>query len=453
MLVGLMVGVAFAGAATLGGLRPVGLLAGAIVLSTAFVLAWRDSRWLGPYVAGVWIFAPLLRRLVDWQAGGYTSLTVLSLLPMLATLTLLVPTLPRLRYLPRRLRLPLALMVVPIVVAGVIGFVRYGVAAAPETAGWLTPMLFVPYFATRAMTEAERWWVLRWVVGLATVSAAYAWYQFLFLPPWDALWLVESGMTSSMGQPEPLKIRAWGTINSVGPAASVWALALIAAFADRRWMSWLRAACLIVLCGALLISIVRIGWIMAVAGMVTYVLLAGGKHRWRTAALFIFMGVATLLIVPLLPGGDRVVDRAATFGNLAEDNSARARLSITGELVSSITQNPLGAGLGAAASDKVAGDGRSVTGIDNGYLGLFVTLSVPGALCWFLGNALFALLLCRGKPMPLPASNEEPSIHRVAVAVWAALATHMLAFFAFAGIIVIPFWIVAGMASAARPGR
>ena len=94
-------------AAKFGGVRFLDLAVSAAALAGAFGLALSDSRRLPTYVIAAWVFAPLVRRLVDWSHGAYTSVTVVSLVPLLVMSTLLIPTLPRLGRLPGRLRQPL----------------------------------------------------------------------------------------------------------------------------------------------------------------------------------------------------------------------------------------------------------------------------------------------------------------------------------------------------------
>ncbi|MFW5698984.1 MAG: hypothetical protein ACOCYN_03940, partial [Planctomycetota bacterium] len=59
----------------------------------------------------------------------------------------------------------------------------------------------------RATTD--RW--LR-VLGIVAVGVAtYGWFQFLFAPPWDTMWMRSSGMMS-IGRPEPMQIRVFATL-------------------------------------------------------------------------------------------------------------------------------------------------------------------------------------------------------------------------------------------------
>lgn len=444
----LLTAAALLGTAQVGDLRLVDLVISAAVMAGVIALAHRDSRHLTTAIVAVWIFSRFVRRVVDWQTGGYTSLTALSLLPMLATAALVIPLLPRWRYVQGRLRLPLGLMVIPVVVASVIGLVRYGPSAAPEAGGWLLPILFVPYLATRPMTDGERWSILRACVLLCAASALYGIYQFLFLPPWDALWLVESGMTSSMGQPEPLKMRVWGTLSSAGTAGAVWALALIAAFADRGWRPAVRAVAITLLTGGLMITLVRGGWVMAAVGVVCFIMFSRGRDGLKVAAVALLAGVILIFVTPHLPGGERIGDRLQTFQELDEDQSVNARISITTNLMSEIAAQPLGAGIGFKTAGKISGDSVGLVAVDNGYGDLFLTLGPLGGLA-FLGGLLLIvgqLRVARQATLCMPARRDGRLLAPLAMASIMAAGVMTVLVFSFAGNSGIWIWLSTGLA-------
>ena len=377
-----------AGTAAVGGLRLADLMVSLPVMAWITLLAYRDRKHLTTAVIGVWVFSRLVRRLVDWQLGGFTSLTAISLLPMLATATLLIPVIPRWPRVPRELRQALWFMTVPVLISTLMGLVRYGASAAPEAGGWLVPLLFVPYLATRPMDDAERWSILRAGVLVCVASALYGVYQFLTMPPWDAMWLVQSGSTSSMGDPERLKMRVWGTLASSGTAGIIWALALVAAFADRGWRIAWRGPVVTALCAGLTITLVRGGWVSAVAGVACFVMLTRGRDGAKVAFVAVLAGLVLFFAVPHLPGGDRIGKRLQTFQNLESDGSANARVNITRDLVVGVARNPLGTGIGFKTAGKVAGESDNIAPVDNGYGDVLLTLGPLGGLTFFGGMLL-----------------------------------------------------------------
>ena len=427
-----------AACAPLGALRFVDLVIAAAVLVVAYALAMRDSRHLVTYLFGVWVFSRLVRRLVDWQLGEYTSLTALSLLPLLATLTVLVPFMPRIKQLPRKLRLALILILGPMAYAAAIGFLRFGPSAAVDAAGWIVPVLFVPYLATRPTTRAEAAGMLRGIVVLASVAAAYAWYQFLVLPPWDEMWLIESGMISSMGQAEALNIRVWGPMNSTGPAAGVWSAALLLTLMDRRWPLATRLSVAGLLGTALLLTRVRICWLTTLIGLLVWAALQGGKRGGQAALLGAVVVAGLVFAAPYLPGGDKITDRLATFENLAEDQSFQTRKSILYSLTDTIAASPLGVGFGFTSAGKVEDGQAGIAAFDNGVGQLIYTVGFPGAGLWFIGMLLLAR--CIWERRQRIAEGTEPGI-----VLGVVLAVTLAAAYSYSGVSSLAYWCAAGL--------
>ncbi|MGC4030161.1 MAG: hypothetical protein QM754_00225 [Tepidisphaeraceae bacterium] len=280
LLLCLMIAVGgFGAAVAVTQLRLIDLIVSAAVVGLTLIFAVRDSRHLPTMVVSVWVFQPLVRRLADYQAGGYTSLTILSLLPLLCTAMLIAPIISNWHRLPKALMLPLQLLVVPMVWSAAYGVFRYGASAIPDAGGLLFPLAFLPYFASKPMNEAQRFTLLRAAVLMCAVSAVYGWYQYLYLPAWDKMWLIQSGMTSSMGNAEAGEMRVWGTLNSTGVAAVLWALTLLAAVIDRRWAAWVRWPVIFALLTAVLLTKVRISWMMLAAGLFAAMVFSRGADR------------------------------------------------------------------------------------------------------------------------------------------------------------------------------
>jgi putative inorganic carbon (hco3(-)) transporter len=412
------------------------------VMAVANVLAVRDSRHLPVLVLATWIFAPFARRVVDWQLGGFESVTALSLLPMLATTTLAIPTVPRMRRLPMATRQACLLVALPVSWAAIRGLAEYGPSAALDGGVWLMPMLLLPYFATRTCQPGEQEALLRCIVVLAAASAAYAWYQFVVLPSWDRLWLVQSGMISSMGSANPLRVRVWGTMNACGPAATIWAGASVYAMCDRRWRSPLRGLCIVAVTTALLLTRVRICWIMAAAGLLFWSLLSGKRNPGTV--LGILAALAALVVIsPVLPGGDLVSDRFSSFQDLEHDQSFRVRRNFASQLFQQITSNPFGAGLGYKSAGKITGSSTKLMAFDNGIGEVFYALGLPGGAAWLLGMILIGDQLRRSA-----ARRSGPTLANthLATAIFAMHGLGLASAFNYAGVSGIMPWMAAGIA-------
>ncbi len=373
--------------AALGGLRIADLVITGLVMVGCIILATRDSRFLMVAVFAAWMFTPLVRRIVDWQSGGYTSITALSLLPMMVTSAIAIPLYPRRRQVPRRLGQPLLLMALPVAVAAAYGVIRYGPGAVLEAAGWLMPLIAVPYLATRPTTPDEKRWLIRAAVLLAALASLYGIYQFMFLPIWDAIWLAQSGMMSSMGRPVAMEIRVWGPLNDCGSAATVWALAIVAAFAERRWHPAVRYPVIALHLLALSVTFVRIGWIMAVGGLLIQVVLSGRRGGISIAASVVVALAALTLALPYLPQGGKVLDRLVSFSDLENDTSYQSRAMSTQEMLRQVATQPFGIGMGYRTAAKISGSSTEIVAVDNGYADLLMTLGWVGAICYAYGFA------------------------------------------------------------------
>lgn len=438
--------------AKMGALRTPDLVVTLLTMACAFSLAMRDSKKLGPFLLGVWIFSRLVRRLIDWRLGGFESLTVLSLLPVMATMVLVIPTVPRLKRLTPQLRQALLLITLPMGGAAIMGFGARGAAAIIDAGNWLLPILFVPYYATRACDAREVVSNRRLIIWMAAVSAVYGWMQFLVLPPWDKLWLVESGMTSSMGQPAPLKVRVWGPMNSTGPAASVWATALVLAIADRKWGGSRRWVAVMLLGTTLLLTRVRICWLSTVAALL-YWSMSQRKGGAAAAMSIVLAVVALVALAPLLPGGEMISDRLASFGNLSQDQSFRTRQDFLGDVIEMVASNPFGVGFGETSEGKVQAGQQGLQAFDNGVGQVLYTLGLPGSMIWAVGMAmLFGYL----KTTSTRAGETERAELTTARALLVMSLLVLIAAYGLAGLSGVVVWYFVGLAlapSTADEGR
>lgn len=430
-----------AGCAKVGAVRVADLAVTALVLVISYALALRDHPKLPLYTLTVWVFAPLVRRLIDWRFGGFVSLTAVSILPIMATANLVIPTYPRWNKLKRSVRQPWMLIVTPVVIATMLGVALYGAAAGPAALKWLMPMLFVPYFATRSTDPQALTAVTRGLIVCAAISGAYAIYQFAFLPAWDRMWLIQSGMTSSMGKPYPTQIRAWGTMNSCGPAAQVWALSIIAGLMDTKWKSSSKKVLLAVSLVALLLSLVRSAWLMLCIGVIVMAAQAGGK-RLGAAVFAVMLMLAGAMLAPLLPGGDRITRRLETFENLGDDRSFMARNRLYETFVDQLLENPLGRGIGFSTASRVSGASNKGVAIDNGFAELALNISLPGAAIWCFGVYMLGAAAFRYSKKRTGAAVDQS---RGAVTVLCMTGAAMLAGFSFSGIVGAVTWCLVGI--------
>jgi hypothetical protein len=338
-----------------------------------------------------------MRRLIDWSGNSYTSVSLISIAPIAATASLIIPVGKLFWRLRGRLRLAVILFAVAMCYGLAVGVVRHGASAATvEFAGWASPLLVFPYLAVRRENHAER---LLWINAVALLGmsvALYAWWQFLLAPEWDMDWLVSSGMTSSMGQPHAMSFRAFSSLNSTGTAALFFAFVVGLVWTVKELRNLLGFLIAFVSATALVITQVRTGWVMAAIFICGGMILRSGGSWLKQVMVFGLLAGVLVAGTKLLPGGDQIEDRVNSFGDLQGDRSAGVRRELLQMLVEQVVRDPLGTGFGAAAEGKVSGGSNMVNDVDNGYGVMFLDFGLIGGVLILIALWLIVLEVIEG---------------------------------------------------------
>jgi len=349
-------------------------LAMAIVLPAA-VMATMNSPWIVPYF---WVIVAAnreLRRVLDWLAGEYDPRTVISVVPLAVGTLMGIPIAVRWGTINRRLRMTLIMFMFVLLYGMAIGF-RSGLAALMELTNWVVAMfaLALPIAMRPSVETVDRW--IRSLVVVGLVVSIYGWIQFLLLPPWDAMWMLASGM-ASIGKVKPMEFRVFGPLNAPAPFAMFVGMALVPSLVSSRWrpLGWITPA---VIGAMLLLTCVRSMWIVTVVSLLVYTSARGGVEGIKRAMLIVGFTGLLFLAIPHLPGGDRVLDRASTFRDLQSDRSLQARTGIAVGGIQRLFSRPFGTGLGSTG--VAAGLGSGAVVMDNGYLMLGFAFGIPGAI-------------------------------------------------------------------------
>lgn len=336
----------------------------------------------------IWFVTPFVRRIADFQAGGYTPANPIMLAPYLVT-GLTIFTLFRFgKRLRNRTYFPFLLSLGGVGYGYMIGIIRAGpLSATFGLLQWLLPLLFgfhvllfwQLYPAHRRVIRSTFTWGV-------IVMGIYAIAQYLLAPAWDMMWLSESGMVSSMGPPEATQFRLFSTLNSTGPFANIMMVGLLLLFDGRGLISRLAA---IPGYFSFLLTLVRSAWGGWVVGVVFLVSHIRGQQRGRLLGVLV---VGALLAVPLFiyaPNTDRVADRAATVTNLEDSGSLDARMKLYQSTTTDALLNPVGEGIGSfGTASKLSSD--EIVSFDSGVLEIPFTLGWPGTLLYLAG--LFLML-------------------------------------------------------------
>jgi hypothetical protein len=412
---------------------------GAAVL-VGLLLFFRDGSLYVGYVWWLWFLSPLVRRMVDYQAGWDSTNPVLTA-PVLVTSVALISVLRRLPGFRRASLAPFALAAVALMTAYPTGILRAGPTAATYTLLlWLAPIAFGFHLAAdpgrypghaRATRQAFVWGTL--------VISVYGVWQFVRPPAWDRYWMVNSGL-DSIGAPVPLLVRVFSTLNAPSPFALVLLAGLFVLFGAPSAVRWL-----VGLPGyiAFLLTLVRTAWGGWVVGLSMYALSLSRAAR-RKAFAAVAMTALLIVVATSGPVGGIVEKRIYTIGSLEYDRSLQERAKFYRTIADYVARNPLGDGLGATGSGSRLSLSRVRTAFDSGVLDVLFSLGWLGAFLYFLGGVLLVIGTVapagpRGDPFPVAAR-----------AVCLPLFLALLSLNSLVGAMGAVFWGFGGLTVAAR---
>lgn len=351
---------------------PVGALAVGVRLYFRYPILYCGFAW--------WIMflTPLIRRLADYRSG-YTESSPILLAPFLVFGVTLVSVW---RHLPKthlQGGLPFVLSFVGIFYGFLIGLIhRSPIIVCKSLLEWVVPVSFSFYlFINWRNYPSYRQNIYRVFVWATLLMGLYGIYQYVVAPEWDRIWLINSGMMSSQGLPQPLGIRVWSTMNSAEPFAVVIAAGLLLLFTSQGTLIAFSSTAGYL---AFLLSMVRAAWVGWLAGLLTLIASLKPKNQMR---LIIIVLVIALLVVPLTtiePFSTTINDRLSTFSNLEEDGSARTRKATYAWLLTQALVSFIGEGIGGSFHDSTI-------------LALFLNIGWIGTIFYMSGMLLLSFKL------------------------------------------------------------
>ncbi len=354
-----------------------------------FIAGWlyaiRPELYMG-FVWWVWVVTPLVRRVVDYNLGYFTSISAIMLTPFLVTLFCLFTIVRNGNHLLHRSYVPFTLVVFAVIYGFMIGLVNVGIQAAIfDFLQWLCPLAFAFHVVlTWSEYPKYRQVVLRSFASIVLFLGVYGIVQYYAGPEWDMFWLSESGMTSSMGKAEATKFRIFASLNSAGTLALYLMAGLLVLF---DWKGSFPRLSSVPGYVALLLTLVRSAWIGWIAGLAYMIYRLRGAQKARLVSILVITAIvcAPFIVSPAVFA--RLEARFATFENLGEDNSFESRLGLYRAASQRILTEPLGLGLGNFGTAAKISRGKTRT-FDSGYLAIALTLGWPGTALFALGLGL-----------------------------------------------------------------
>jgi hypothetical protein len=413
---------------------------------------WLYHRGPGGYLEfawWLWHVSPGIRRIVDYQQGGWDPENPMSLTPFLVSGIAILGITRRLPELRRKQFLPWAVAGLMILYGYLVGILRNGpMPATHSLITWITPLAFGLYAAVSWRRYPEVQSSLRRVfLWGSLVLAGYGVYQYAVLPWWDRDWMTSSGIYS-VGQALPYEVRVFSLVNAPLPFAILLVAGLFLSLAGKGIWRVLSLA----LGGvALMLSLVRSVWLAAMVGLILY-LLALPRRAARHMLVASLFAIGAIVLVPLLvstdisgPTVDVIKRRALTLTDITHDVSYKDRASFLDNIARAVVDEPLGHGLGSTGVSTALGESNAtIKDFDNGIFAVFYTLGwVGGALFLAATLGVIALTLARRE-------NIDDWTVKAARAVAVICLILALAANVFEGVSAAVLWGFAGLAMAGQ---
>jgi hypothetical protein len=412
----------------------------AAALGTALWLySTRPALYLG-FTWWIWFITPFVRRLVDYEVGFHDPVSLVMLAPYLVTGVAILTVVNAIGRLTQRAYRPFLLIILGIIYGFAIGLVKVGAFSATfALLSWLLPVVFgLHIYLHPKLVSVHTRVMLSTFAGGVLVMGIYGVLQYVYVTPWDAKWLLDSGMWKTMGRPDPGNFRIFSTLNSTGPFAFVMAGGLLLLFTGKSAVRWVAAAPGYF---GLLLSLVRAAWGGWFVGVAYLAWRLQGRMKMRLVTLLV---VAMALSVPIFmfaPNTNRAAARAETLTNLNQDTSFRARVGIHVRGMRAFFRTPIGNGLGnyGTAAKLSKGD---VVSFDSGVFHVLLVLGWVGTLLYVSG-----LLWLLTRMFRLDHRARDPVATTFAAVVFAFLAM-MLFVNTLTGLLGMMVWPFLGLALA-----
>ena len=346
--------------------------------------AARPEMYLG-FTFWIWFITPFMRRIVDYQVGQFSSVSLVMLTPYLVSLFALFTFFRFGMLLKKRMYLPYLLMIGGIMYGYAIGIIKSGVFGASfNLIEWICPLLLGFHVLVNWKNYLQHRYIVRSTFTMGVfVMGVYGIFQFISPAPWDTFWMVNSGMTS-IGHPEAFKVRVFSTLNAPGPFAMTLMVGLMLLFDGKSLFSKIT---IVPGYASFLLAMVRGAWGGWVITLLFVISKLSGALRTRLIGLLVF-GIVLILPLqffgPASTGATRVGDRIETIGNLQEDGSFKHRMGMYQTRTLAFITNPLGNGLGYIGGGSRNDEGQT-RNLDSGILALFVMLGWLGTGLYVAG--------------------------------------------------------------------
>lgn len=364
----------------------------AIAFGAGVVLYAREPAAYVSFTLWLWFLTPFVRRMLDMHHGWTTASPVL-LAPIAVALLAGVTVLRRVGEMRGILYAPYLLVLMAFGYGYAIGIINAGmVPATYALVTWLAPALFGLHIAINWRRYPELAASVRQTfVWALPLLAAYGVYQFVKMPRWDALWMINADLRS-IGAPRPFLARIFGTLNTPGPYAAFLCAGALMVLPSKGRLRFISVGIAMV---SLLLARTRAVWIAFIIGLVTQQIGQPLKRMPKYVITLIAVALVSIPIASMPQFSALIAPRLRSLTNLSEDNSFIKRYNFSEAAAATIVETAEGSGLGTTGGAIKLRGGQGVRSLDNGFLEVFYIFGWPGGSLFFLGIAGLTLQSAR----------------------------------------------------------
>ncbi len=378
-----------------------------------------------------WVFflTPFIRRVSDFRSG-FTEPSPMLLAPLLVAMITIVTFYRNLPKAHEQGGLPFILSAMGVFYGFLIGMVNgLPVPAIVSLMAWVSPILFgFHLFINWRDYPSYRDNIQRTFLWGVLVTASYGVYQYLVAPEWDCFWLIETKLFTSMGNPEPLGLRVWSTMNAPLQFGVVMLGGNILLFIGQ---GNLRIPGLTVGILSVLLTSVRTVWLGLMVALITLLVSLKGGSQIRLIAFILTIVLCMVPLSTVEPFSQVIQSRVSSLSNVKDDQSAKDRANLYGGT------------LNLALSEVIGKGNGTLQPIDSGIIELLLTFGWMGAIPYIGGLLLSFYTLFQASK-----SNSDP-FASAARAIVVAFLPMLAGSNVIAGISGMVFWGFLGIGMAA----
>lgn len=369
------------------------------VLVVGIALFQTDRRaWL-LLVWWMWVLAPEVRRLSDWQAGFHAT-SPIQLAPLLVSMVCVPTLINELRTFASGWRRGWLLIAAGITAGTMVGIVRAGpFSAIYSSLQWFMPVLVAAYITLewRSYPQLART-MLRMAVMTVIVVGGYCLYQYFVYPPWDQFWARNSGL-AELTNVTAGHFRPYSTLNAPGNLAFITMALVILGF---QYRGFLRPVAIAVGGMVLTISRVRSTWALTLIALGALVLMQRRNASRSLRVIIILAAAVGGLALQSGTVGSLVSQRISQTTTGSSDVSLTSRIDFYKATAPSALLDPPGKGIGSTGTATRLQSGSNKLGtsavFDSGVLDIPYELGWIGSLLLLGGVFLLSKQTMRAPP-------------------------------------------------------